>query len=396
MELAVELLGLIVAVLVVTGLARRLDWSPPLCLVAVGVTASFVPGVPEYQLNPEVVLVGLLPPLLYSAAIQTSLIDIRADRAPIATLSVALVAFTTVTVGLAVWAIVPGLSLAAGLALGAVVAPPDAVAATAVARRVGMPRRIVRILEGESLLNDAVALVALRTAIAAIAGSVAFWEVGGEFLLAAVGGVVVGGVVGWAAGLLLRRVSDPVPSTAWSFVVPFVAYLPAEAIHGSGVLAVVVAGIFIGDQMPRMLSGPSRLASRLNWRTIEFLLENIVFLLIGLQLRRILTEVGQTDLSPVELAGICLGVLFATMASRFAWMFGAAVIRRMTGARWPWSYSTVIAWAGMRGVVTLAAAWWRAPCWCRAARCRGWCACSAFRRPTRPRTICRKPSCCRR
>ncbi|GLY65671.1 Na+/H+ antiporter [Amycolatopsis taiwanensis] len=357
MELAVELLGLIVAVLAVTGLARRLGWSPPLCLVTAGVAVSFIPGVPEYQLNPELVLVGLLPPLLYSAALQTSLIDIRANRVSIATLSVGLVAFTTITVGLAAWAVVPGLPLAAGFALGAVVAPPDAVAASAVARRVGMPRRIVRILEGESLLNDAVALVSLRTAIAAIAGSVAAWQVGGDFLLAAAGGAVVGGLVGWGASLLLRRVSDPVVGTAWSFVVPFVAYLPAEAIHGSGVLAVVVAGIFIGHQSPRMVSGPTRLTSRLNWRTIQFLLENVVFLLIGLQLRRIVTEVGQADLSALELATICLGVLFATIVSRFVWMFAVAGIRRIVGVRrWPWSYSTVISWAGMRGVVTLAAA----------------------------------------
>lgn len=357
MELAVELLGLIVTVLAVTGLAQRFGWSPPLCLVTAGVAASFIPGVPEYQLNPELVLVGLLPPLLYAAAVQTSLIDIRANRVSIGTLSIGLVAFTTITVGLVTWAVVPGLPLAAGFALGAVVAPPDAVAATAVARRVGMPRRIVRILEGESLLNDAVALVSLRTAIAAIAGSVAIWQVGGDILLAAVGGTVVGGLVGWLAGLSLRRVSDPVVSTAWSFVVPFVAYLPAEAIHGSGVLAVVVAGILMGHQRPRMLSGPSRLTSRLNWRTIQFLLENVVFLLIGLQLRRILTEVGRAGLSPLELVTICLGVLFATIMSRFVWMFAVAAIRRMVGAhRWPWSYSTVIAWAGMRGVVTLAAA----------------------------------------
>jgi CPA1 family monovalent cation:H+ antiporter len=151
--------------------------------------------------------------------------------------------------------------------------------------------------------------------------------------------------------------SDPVVATAWSFVVPFVAYLPAEVIHGSGVLAVVVAGVFIGNQMPRMLSGPSRLASRVNWRTIEFLLENIVFLLIGLQLRRIVTEVARTDLSPPVLAGICAGVLLGTILSRIVWMFGIAVFRRLVRARkWPWSYTAVISWAGMRGVVTLAAA----------------------------------------
>lgn len=357
MPVAAEILGLVVAVLVVTAIARRLDWSPPLCLVAAGVLASFVPGVPDYQLNPELVLVGLLPPLLYSEAIQTSLIDFRANRNAIATLSIGLVAFTTLAVGVVTWAVVPGLPLAAGFALGAVVAPPDAVAATAVARRVGMPRRIVRILEGESLLNDATALVALRTATAAIAGAVTFWEVGADFLLAAGAGTLVGAVVGRAAGMLLRRLTDPVVATAWSFVVPFVAYLPAEAIHGSGVLAVVVAGFFIGHQTPRMQSGPSRLTTRLNWRTIEFLLANVVFLLIGLQLRRILAEVGRTEVSALALAGICAAVLIATILSRIVWMFGVAAVQRLVRTRkWRWPDSAVISWAGMRGVVTLAAA----------------------------------------
>jgi CPA1 family monovalent cation:H+ antiporter len=357
MELATEIVSLVVVVLAVTWIARRFDWSPPLCLVLVGVVASFVPGVPDYHLDPELVLVGLLPPLLYSTAIRTSLVEIRANKTPIALLSVGLVAFTTVAVGLVAWQVTPGLPLAAGLALGAIVAPPDAVAATAVARRVGMPRRIVRILEGESLLNDAAALVALRTAVAAIAGSVTAWEVGLDFVLAAVGGVVVGWVIGWGAAQLRRRLTDPVLDTALSFVIPFVAYLPAEAIHGSGVLAVVVAGLIMGQQTPRMVSGPSRLASRLNWRTIQFLLENLVFLLIGLQLRRILAEVADSDLSGLTIAGICACVLLATIVARIVWMFGAGLFRRWLPT-WalPWSYSAAMSWAGMRGVVTLAAA----------------------------------------
>ena len=358
MQLATQILVLVVVVLVVTGIARRLDWSPPLLLVLVGVGGSFVPGIPAYELDPELVLVGLLPPLLYASAIQTSLVEIRANKASIALLSVGLVAFTTVAVGLVAWAVIPGLPLVAGFALCAVVAPPDAVAATAIARRVGMPRQLVRILEGESLLNDATALVALRTAIASLAGVVTLWGVGLDFLIAAVGGAAVGGLIGWGASQLRKRLVDPVIDTAWSFVVPFVAYLPAEAIHGSGVLAVVVAGLFIGQQTPRMLSGPSRLASRLNWRTIQFLLENVVFLLIGLQLRRILSEVADSELSAGAIAGICAYVLAATIVTRMVWMFVAGFVRRMLSrvADLPWAYSTVLGWAGMRGVVTLAAA----------------------------------------
>ncbi|GAB2743909.1 Na+/H+ antiporter [Amycolatopsis magusensis] len=357
MEIAAQIVGLVVGVLVVTAIARRFDWSEPLCLVLAGVGASFIPGVPDYELHPEVVLLGLLPPLLYATAIRTSLVDIRRNRGPIGLLSVGLVAFTTIGVGLVTWLVIPGLPLAAGLALGAVVAPPDAVAATAVARRVGMPRRIVRILEGESLLNDASALVALRTAIAAIAGSVSLLEVGGDFLLAAGGGILVGLVGGKIAYLLRARMEDPVLDTATSLVVPFAAYLAAEEIHGSGVLAVVIAGLMLGNHEPRMLSGSSRLANRLNWRTIQFLLENLVFLLIGLQLRRILEEAGRSELGIGPLIGVCAAVLAATVLTRIAWMFGIGTIRRLLrGKAWPWSYSAVISWAGMRGVVTLAAA----------------------------------------
>jgi CPA1 family monovalent cation:H+ antiporter len=355
--------ALVVVVLAVTAVARRFDLSPPVFLIAVGVAASYVPGVPDYQLSPEVVLVGLLPPLLYSAAIQTSLVDYRKLRGPIALLSVGLVVFTTFGVGLIAWAVVPGLPLAAGIALGAIVAPPDAVAASAVARRVGMPRKLIRLLEGESLFNDAAALVALRTAIAAIAGSVTMWQVGLDFAMALVGGAVAGVLVGIGAAWVRSRLTDLVSDTAVSFVVPFVAYLLAEVAHGSGVLAVVVAGILLGHKSPIILSGQARLASRHNWQTIQFLLENMVFLLIGLQVRQILAEVANSDLSPVVIVGICAAVLAATIVSRVLWLIAIAgykrFLRRMGLRRahpWPWSYSAVIAWAGMRGVVTLAAA----------------------------------------
>jgi len=362
-EIAAEIVALVVAVLAVTAVARRLDWSAPLCLIVVGVAVSFVPGVPAYELDPEVVLIGLLPPLLYSTAIQTSLVDFRRLRGPIAVLSVGLVLFTAAGVGLVAWLVIPGLPLAAGFALGAIVAPPDAVAATAVARRVAMPRKMVRLLEGESLFNDAAALVALNTSIAAIAGAISLWQVGLDFALAAVGGVVTGLVVGFAASLVRLKLTEPVADTALSFAVPFVAYLLGETVHGSGVLAVVVAGLILGHRSPRVLSGAARTASRHNWQTVQYLLENIVFLLIGLQLRRILTEVAHSGLSVVTLTLICAAVLAATIVTRMVWLVGVAAEKRLTarmGFRrkkpWPWRYSVVIGWAGMRGVVTLAAA----------------------------------------
>ena len=361
-HIAAEIVALVVAVLAVTTLARRLDLSAPLCLFVVGVGLSYVPGLPEYHLSPEVVLVGLLPPLLYSAAIQTSLVDYRKLRGPIALLSVGLVVFTTFAVGLVTWLVVPGLPLAAGIALGAVVAPPDAVAASAVARRVGMPRKLVRLLEGESLFNDAAALVALRTAIAAIAGSITIWQVGFDFLLAAVGGGVVGVVLGIAAAYLRTRLTDLVSDTALSFAVPFVAYIVAEEIHGSGVLAVVIAGIILGHKAPVILTSSQRVASRHNWQTIQFLLENIVFLLMGLQVRWLVEEVADSGLSFGMIVWICVAVLGATILTRVLWLVFVGLAKRVRvrmggkGHVWPWSYTTVIAWAGMRGVVTLAAA----------------------------------------
>ncbi len=365
MHIAAEIVALVVTVLVVSAVARRLDWSAPLCLIVVGVGASYVPGVPEVHLDPEVVLVGLLPPLLYSAAIQTSLVDFRKNRSAIGLMSVGLVVFTALGVGVAAWAVIPGLPLAGGIALGAVVAPPDAVAASVVARRVGMPRKLIRLLEGESLFNDAAALVALRTAIAALAGSVSLWQVGADFFRAAIGGAVVGLIVGFGAAYIRARMDEPVLDTALSFAVPFIAYLPAEAIHGSGVLAVVIAGLILGHKAPQILSGSTRLASRLNWQTIAFLLENMVFLLIGLQLRRILAEVGESGLSLLMLTWICVAVLGATILTRVLYLIGIGTVKRVERRLlpgksktkiWPWRYSAVIAWAGMRGVVTLAAA----------------------------------------
>ena len=365
MHIAAEIVALVVTVLVVSAAARRLDWPAPLCLIVVGVGASYIPGVPEYHLDPEVVLLGLLPPLLYSAAIQTSLIDFRKNRGAIGLMSVGLVVFTAFGVGLVAWAVIPGLPLAAGVALGAVVAPPDAVAASVVARRVGMPRKLIRLLEGESLFNDAAALVTLRTAIAAVAGTVSIWQVGADFFRAAIGGAVVGLVVGFVAAFIRARLDEPVLDTALSFAVPFIAYIPAEAFHGSGVLAVVIAGLILGHKAPQILSGSARLASRLNWQTIQFLLENMVFLLIGLQLRWILAEVGDSGLSLAMLTWICVAVLGATIVTRMLWLVGIGTVKRLErrlrpkkakAKIWPWRYSAVISWAGMRGVVTLAAA----------------------------------------
>ncbi|WP_435770044.1 Na+/H+ antiporter [Nocardioides sp. SYSU DS0651] len=362
MEIAILLVAIAVTVLTVTAVSDRADVPAPLTLVVVGAAASYLPGMPELRLEPEVVLLGLLPPLLYAAAMSTSLVDFNANRRSILLLSVGLVAFTTVGVGAVVKLVVPEVSWPLALAIGAVVAPPDAVAATAIGRRLGLPRRVVTILEGESLLNDATALVALRMAIVAMAEVVTIWEVGADFAFAAGGGLVVGGVAFLVVGFLRRRVTDPLLDTAISLVVPFAAYIVAEEIHASGVVAVVVAGLLLGHVAPVLQSAQSRIAERTNWRTIAFVLENTVFLLIGLQAEWLVAEVRDSPLSGPTILAACLATLAATVLLRMLWVFAIryALIRPgpdpVTGEPPSWRYTFLIGWAGMRGVVTLAAA----------------------------------------
>lgn len=355
MHIAIGLVVLVASAALVAALARRFRVSEPLALTLAGVAASYLPFVPEVHLEPEVVLLGLLPPLLYTAAIRTSLVDFRANLGTIALLSVGLVLFSTFVVAAVVWWLLP-VPFAVAVALGAVVAPPDAVAATAVARRIGMPRRIVTILEDESLFNDATALVALRTAIAASAGTVSVWQAGGDFLLAAGGGALVGIAVAYLLALLRRRITDPVLDTSLSFLAPFLAYLPAEEIHASGVIAVVTCGMILGHNAQIWQSAASRTAERLNWRTVQFLLESTVFLIIGLQVRGIVEGAWDSGLDHVTVVVAAVAVLLAVMLSRPVWIFAWALLERVTGrSTVPFTHPAVASWAGMRGVVTLAA-----------------------------------------
>ncbi len=359
---ALVLVCLAAAVLVFTASAERVRMPAPLLLIAVGIAASYIPGMPQLQLGHDVVLFGLLPPLLYAAALQTSLVDFNANRRSILLLSIGLVVFSTVGVAWVVHEILPGLPWPASLAIGAVVAPPDAVAATAVARRIGLPRRVVTILEGESLLNDATALVALRTAIAAFGGGVQLWRVGGDFFWAAVGGVLAGLVVFVFVAKVRRHLTDPpVLDTALSLVIPFAAYMLAESVHASGVLGVVVAGLLLGHEAPILQTAQSRIAERTNWRTIAFLLENAVFLLIGLQAQWIVHDVRRSDLGTGRIITVCGATLVAVIVLRVVWVFAARAllvrpVRRGGRVQAPVRSTFLISWAGMRGVVTLAAA----------------------------------------
>ncbi|MFC3501760.1 Na+/H+ antiporter [Micromonospora krabiensis] len=340
-------------------LARKLGLLAPIVLVVVGLLLSFVPGFPHVRLDPEMVLVGILPPLLYIAALETSVPAFRHNLRPILLLAVGLVLFTAVVVGLVLHLLLPAVPFAACLALGAVLAPPDAVAATAVARRIGLPRRVVTILEGESLLNDATALVLFRVAtLAAVGSAVGVVDVSIEVLRSAGGGIVVGALGALIFGFVHKRISDPLLDNALSLIIPFAVVFAAEEIHASGVVAVVVTGLALGHRLPVLLSAASRLQVAAVWRLVRFLLEGLVFLLVGLQLPDVLEDL---DEPAGRIVGVTAAVLGAVFLTRFVWLFPATYLTRLVPRlrmreRKPAKFPLVIGWAGMRGVVTLAAA----------------------------------------
>ncbi|MFJ9249983.1 Na+/H+ antiporter [Streptomyces sp. NPDC101776] len=355
------LLLLVAGSAVVAAAARRTPVPAPLLLVAVGLVVSYVPGVPDYTLDPEVVLPLLLPPLLYTSATDSSYLDLRAQVRPVALLSVGYVLFATFVVGWAAYVIVPGLPLTAALVLGAVVAPPDAVAATAVARRVGLPSRITTILQGESLLNDATAITAYKVALAAAIGEGATWAGGiGEFLLAAVGGVGVGLLMMVPIHWLRTHLKEALLQNTLSLLIPFVAYGVAEQVHASGVLAVVVVALYLGHRAWEV-DFATRLQEEAVWKMVAFVLESAVFALIGLQLPVVLKGLG--EYRGLDAAWYAIALFLVVVATRFVWVYPAAFIPRILSARIreredspTWKGAMTTAWAGMRGVVSLAIA----------------------------------------
>lgn len=355
------LLLLVAGSAAVAGLARRTPVPAPLLLVAAGLVISYAPGVPGYELDPEIVLPLVLPPLLYTAATDSSYLDLRAHLRPIALLSVGYVLFATLVVGWAAYLIVPSLPLPAALVLGAVVAPPDAVAATAVARRVGLPSRITTILQGESLVNDATAITAYKVALAAAVGEGATWAGGvREFLLAAVGGVAVGVVLMVPIHWLRTHLKEALLQNTLSLLIPFVAYGIAEQVHASGVLAVVVVALYLGHHAWEV-DFATRLQEEAVWKMVAFVLESAVFALIGLQLPVVLKGLGQYEGATV--AWYAVAVFLVVVAARFVWVYPASFLPRILSARirereakLTWKGPFIIGWAGMRGVVSLAIA----------------------------------------
>ncbi|MFS0734807.1 sodium:proton antiporter [Microbacterium sp. 1P10UB] len=407
MELGLYGIIAVAVIVAVAAFSKRLGIAAPIILVVVGVALSYLPGVPDIEVPHEIILDGLLPPILYAAAVAVPVMDFRRNLAPIAGLSVALVVVTAFATGTLLFFLLPDLNYAAAVALGAIISPPDAVAATSIGRRLGLPPRLLTLLEGEGLVNDATALVLLRSAVAAAAGGLASpWAGVADFLYAAALAIVIGIVAGIVTVWVRSKLSDPVLDTALSLAVPFVAFTPAEYIGASGILAVVVAGLYTGHAAPRAFSPQSRISDRINWRTIQFLLENGVFLLIGLEIRTLIEDADPEVFSVEASFGIGLLATVVLIVIRYLWVgplivalrlrerhaerttyrallalyyFRAHPSRTKREARMrnrlerdygrrrgdleqqrqeriDWRGGIVLGWAGMRGVVTLAAA----------------------------------------
>jgi Na+/H+ antiporter len=356
------LLGLLLAIAVIALLARRLRIPYPILFVIGGLLLAVIPGLPSIRLDPHLVFLLFLPPILFPAALFTSWRDFRANLRAISLLAVGLVLFTTTTVGYLAHYFIPDLSLAAGFVLGAIVSPPDAVAATAIAKRLKLPRRIVTILEGESLVNDATALVAYRFAVlAVVTGSFSLPRASGQFFLVGIGGILIGLVVGWLAELFHRRVDDPPIEITVSILTPFVAYLPAERLGVSGVLAVVTAGLYLGWRTPEITDSRTRLQSTPVWGMIIFLLNGFIFVLIGLQLPEVWERLAGRSIWQLGWYATLISV--AVILVRILWVFPATYLPRLVfkeiRANEPqpqWQRVTIVAWTGMRGIVSLAAA----------------------------------------
>ncbi|MFF7201474.1 Na+/H+ antiporter [Streptomyces sp. NPDC008141] len=355
------LVALIAGSAAIAGLARRSPVPVPLLLVAAGLICAYLPGVPDYTLDPHIVLPLVLPPLLHKAAVDSSYLDLKANIRPVALLSVGYVLFATLVVGYLAYLLVPDLPLTAALVLGAVIAPPDAVAATAIARRLGLPNRITTILQGESLVNDATAITAFKVALAAAVGEGASWAGGiGEFALASLGGIAVGLLLMVPLHWLRTHLKEALLQNTLSLLIPFVAYAAAEHVHASGVLAVVVVALYLGHRSWQV-DFETRLQEDAVWRMIAFILESAVFALIGLQLPYVLDGLGNYGVG--ESLWYAFAVFICVVVVRYVWVFPGTYLPRLLSSRvrerepdTDWKSPVIVGWAGMRGVVSMAIA----------------------------------------
>jgi CPA1 family monovalent cation:H+ antiporter len=355
--------GLLFVVSLLTILADKLKISYPIFLVIAGCCISFIPGVPRIRLDPDVVFVIFLPPLLYAAAWGTSWPDFWRSRRAISLLALGLVLFTSTIVAYVTNHMIADFNLALGFLLGGIISPPDAVAATSVTKGLSIPRRVTTILEGESLVNDASSLIVYRFALAAfVSGSFSIWKAGGDFFMVSVMGVLIGLAIAhivYAAHRFLPTNSSV--DTALTLISPYFAYLAAEHFHFSGVLAVVSAGLFLTWRSSDIFSFQTRIQTISVWNTIVFLLNGVVFIMIGLQLPDIIEGLGEYSLHDSIIYGLIVSGISILM--RIIWVFAGAYLPhllsshvRKTEERPNWQSVFIIAWSGMRGVVSLAAA----------------------------------------
>src|SRR4051812_35246428 len=354
--------GLLVAVAGLSALARQMSIPYPIVLVIGGALFGFVPGLPEVNLDPDVVLVVFLPPLLYSSAFFANLGDLRQDLRAISLTSIGLVLATMCAVAVVAHEAIHGLPWDAAFVLGAIVSPTDPLAGAMIMRRLDLPRRQVSIVEGEGLFNDATALVAFRVAVAAVVGgSFSLASAGLDFVLAAAGGVIIGLAIGWVVAEIRKRTEDAQVSITISLLTGYAAFIPANAIGASGVLAAVTAGIYMGVRGPSIISARTRLQGLFVWDILDFLINAVLFVLVGLELRAVVDSLGGYSVG--DLASYALAICGVVVGTRIVWaMTVPYVIRaldrresqraRRTGV----ASRFVVAWSGMRGAVSLAAA----------------------------------------
>lgn len=355
-------LGLLFAVAALAVIAEKIQIAYPILLVVGGLALGFVPGLPHVELKPDVIFLVFLPPLLTSAAWYTSWRDFRANLRPILLLAIGLVLATTGAVAVVAHAAIAGMTWPVAFVLGAIVSPPDAVAAAAITERLSVPKRIVAILEGESLVNDATGLVAYRFAVAAVvAGTFSVWEAGLGFVLISVGGILVGLAAGWLTIWIHRQLDEPLVEVTGTLLMSYASYLVAEHLHVSGVLAAVAVGIYHRWHSSDAFTPTTRMQALAVWELFVFLLNGLVFILIGLQLPTILAAI--LERSATTLAWYSLLISAVVIGIRILWVFPAAYLSRLFDRRLqerepstPWQQVTIIAWTGMRGVVSLAAA----------------------------------------
>jgi CPA1 family monovalent cation:H+ antiporter len=355
------IITLLFAVSMLTMVSEKLRVAYPIFLVLAGLLISFIPGVPHITLEPDWVFLIFLPPLLYSAAWNTSWKDFWGLRRPIAMLAFGLVIFTAVTVAYLSNAMIPDFSLALGFLLGGIISPPDAIAATSVLQGLKVPRRILTILEGESLVNDASSLIVFRVALATVfTGNFVFWKAGLDFFLVAIMGIIVGLVIAHIFYIVHRCLpTTPSIDTAMSFIAPFLMYIAAEHFHYSGVLATVSGGLFLSYRSQEIFNYNSRMQVDYTWETVTFLLNGIVFILIGLQLPETMEGLGQYSI--LDAIKYAVVISLVTIVIRIIWVFPSTYLPRILSGkirenepRPNWQNVFIVAWSGMRGVVSLA------------------------------------------